>query len=347
LRNHSYISTSTSRLVTGPQSHCSLLSSCASLSRRQRQPRAAPVTMSFGDFTWICEKVSLPLCSAVGPPSAVSGATGIQAQCYSRSIELANTIIFQGATDFMHILALIMTAVMIIHVRSKFTAVGRWSHCILHTQCLLTHMLRPEGNYYIFLHLHGPNRPIPHSRLRRRCSWYSGLSLVRCRAKRPRLRPMRVPPHQWLCRVPALRRWDDALGLAITALLTRHVHHLGSCIASDLQGMGWPWTDKHHWPLRSTLHFQRHLPHCILRHASLLGCQHPARPLATWRSRIWLLFLCRWPGHPLCPQRYHLQYRQPLPGRSLFRDNLQLTCCNDGLQSKLSILPACETPANC
>jgi hypothetical protein len=80
--------------------------------------------MGFGDFDTICKKAPLPLCSLVGPPSAITGKPGIQADCYSRSIELANTIIFQGAVDFVHILALIMTVIMIIHVRSKFTAVG-------------------------------------------------------------------------------------------------------------------------------------------------------------------------------------------------------------------------------
>lgn len=80
--------------------------------------------MGFGDFNDICEKVSLPLCALVGPTNQISGRTGIQAKCYARTIELANTIIFQGATDFTHIAALIMTSVMIIHVRSKFTAVG-------------------------------------------------------------------------------------------------------------------------------------------------------------------------------------------------------------------------------
>lgn len=80
--------------------------------------------MGFGDFSTICEKTAIPLCALVGPPSAITGVAGIQPTCYSRTIELANTIIFQGATDFMHILALIMTAIMIIHVRSKFTAVG-------------------------------------------------------------------------------------------------------------------------------------------------------------------------------------------------------------------------------
>jgi len=81
--------------------------------------------MGFGDFQTICEKAAIPLCSVIGPPSSLAGGAGIQTSCYSRSIELANTIIFQAAADFMHILALTMTAVMIIHVRSKFTAVGR------------------------------------------------------------------------------------------------------------------------------------------------------------------------------------------------------------------------------
>lgn len=81
--------------------------------------------MGFGDFETICRRTAVPLCALVGPPSAIAGTTGIQPDCYSRSIELANTIIFQGATDAMHILALIMTAIMVIHVRSKFTAVGQ------------------------------------------------------------------------------------------------------------------------------------------------------------------------------------------------------------------------------
>lgn len=86
--------------------------------------------MGFGDFETICRKSAFPLCSIVGPPSPISGRVGIQASCYARSIELANTIIFEAATDFMHILALGMAAIMVLHVRSKFTAVGkhRWSH---------------------------------------------------------------------------------------------------------------------------------------------------------------------------------------------------------------------------
>ena len=86
--------------------------------------------MGFGDFETICRKSALPLCAIVGPASPISGsATGIQANCYARSVELANTIIFEAATDFMHIIALGMAAIMVLHVRSKFTAVGEPSIC--------------------------------------------------------------------------------------------------------------------------------------------------------------------------------------------------------------------------
>jgi hypothetical protein len=80
--------------------------------------------MGFGDFSTICTKAAIPLCALVGE-QAINHGTGIQTNCYSRTIEIANTLIFQAANDFMHILAMIMTVVMIIHVRSKFTAVGR------------------------------------------------------------------------------------------------------------------------------------------------------------------------------------------------------------------------------
>ncbi|GAB7352510.1 hypothetical protein MBLNU459_g2910t2 [Dothideomycetes sp. NU459] len=81
--------------------------------------------MGFGDFESICSKATLPLCTLVGPSNDITGNTGIPAKCFARTIDVANTTIFQGAAGFANILALIMTVIMIIHVRSKFTAVGR------------------------------------------------------------------------------------------------------------------------------------------------------------------------------------------------------------------------------
>ncbi|KAF2138690.1 uncharacterized protein K452DRAFT_276364 [Aplosporella prunicola CBS 121167] len=82
--------------------------------------------MGFGDFDSVCSKAPIPLCAMVGPPSSISSSGhGIQTVCFARAVELANTMIFETANDFIHIAALIMTTIMIVHVRSKFTAVGR------------------------------------------------------------------------------------------------------------------------------------------------------------------------------------------------------------------------------
>lgn len=83
--------------------------------------------MGFGNFDSICNQAVLPLCSLLGQPTTLTSAHNplILPSCSARSIELANTIIFEAASDFAHIAALFMTAIMIFHVRSKFTAVGR------------------------------------------------------------------------------------------------------------------------------------------------------------------------------------------------------------------------------
>jgi len=81
--------------------------------------------MAFGDFTNICAQAALPLCSLIGTSPYEPSIPGLPASCYSRSISLANTTIFAGATGCIHIIALLMTVIMILHVRSKFTAVGR------------------------------------------------------------------------------------------------------------------------------------------------------------------------------------------------------------------------------
>ncbi|KAH8923845.1 hypothetical protein BT69DRAFT_1261978 [Atractiella rhizophila] len=75
---------------------------------------------SFGSFEKICEEVSLIVCPLLG-----TGGGGIEPTCYSRNVEIGNTLIFQPATSFIHIVALIMVTIMVFHIRSKYTAVGR------------------------------------------------------------------------------------------------------------------------------------------------------------------------------------------------------------------------------
>lgn len=85
--------------------------------------------MGFGDFEIICSKAALPICALVGPyghgdPTGVLD-VGIFPECFARSIDLANTIIFQIGNAFINIGALAVIGIMIINIRTKYTAIGR------------------------------------------------------------------------------------------------------------------------------------------------------------------------------------------------------------------------------
>jgi len=75
--------------------------------------------VEFGSFNSICETAALVICPLVGTDH------GIEPSCYSRNVDLAGTLLFQPSTCFVHIVAILMTAIMIYHIRSKYTAVGR------------------------------------------------------------------------------------------------------------------------------------------------------------------------------------------------------------------------------
>jgi len=75
--------------------------------------------LQFGSFNSICDTAALVICPLVGTEQ------GIEPSCYSRNVDVGGTLIFQPSTCFVHIVAIIMTAIMILHIRSKYTAVGR------------------------------------------------------------------------------------------------------------------------------------------------------------------------------------------------------------------------------
>lgn len=82
--------------------------------------------MGFGTFDLICNKTALPLCSVVGAKNQESYfRKGILPLCYARSVELANTMIFQIGNAFVHFGGLIVLLIIIFNVRAKFTAIGR------------------------------------------------------------------------------------------------------------------------------------------------------------------------------------------------------------------------------
>ncbi|KAI5951835.1 CHS7 [Candida jiufengensis] len=82
--------------------------------------------MAFGSFDTICNKTSLPLCSVIGAINqSASFQRGIVPQCYARSVELANTMIFQIGNAFVHFGGLIIFLIIIFNMRAKYTAIGR------------------------------------------------------------------------------------------------------------------------------------------------------------------------------------------------------------------------------
>ncbi|KAI0005351.1 chitin synthase export chaperone [Russula compacta] len=75
--------------------------------------------IEFGSFDSICQTAALVICPLVGSDQ------GIEPSCYSRNVDIAGTLVFQPSTCFIHVVAILMTGIMIYHIRGKYTAVGR------------------------------------------------------------------------------------------------------------------------------------------------------------------------------------------------------------------------------
>lgn len=75
------------------------------------------VSFKFGSFDSFCNAAVLPFCSQVGE--------AVEPKCYARNINIGGSMVFQPATLVIHFIALIMTSIMIYHIKSKYTAVGR------------------------------------------------------------------------------------------------------------------------------------------------------------------------------------------------------------------------------
>ncbi|GAA5975017.1 hypothetical protein JCM11641_006804 [Rhodosporidiobolus odoratus] len=77
-------------------------------------------TFAFGSYDWPCTQAALIVCPLLGNTD-----WGVEPVCYSRNVEFGRTLVFQPATSFLHICALLMVIIMVLHIRSKYTAVGR------------------------------------------------------------------------------------------------------------------------------------------------------------------------------------------------------------------------------
>lgn len=82
--------------------------------------------MTFGNFQKICENVPLPLCTLLKSDDAGERVfKGILPKCYSRSVILENTLIFEIGTAFINIGNLLVLLRIIYLVRQRYTAVAR------------------------------------------------------------------------------------------------------------------------------------------------------------------------------------------------------------------------------
>lgn len=272
--------------------------------------------MGFGDFESICRKSALPLCSIVGPPSSITGTVGIQANCYARSVELANTIIFEAANDFMHILALCMTAIMVLHVRSKFTAVGKPSTFLLDLPCLALPSrtagaamtwpdfefflpFRAQRDNYLLLHLHSAHHDFIDPGLWGHPSWIRCLPLLYRRAKWIYIRIMHLPPHKWLRRISAIWGWHNTVCVASSGVFNCHVLCLGCGLDIDLQRqIGRSY--QHTGAVCCALSHQRDIPICLYRDASYPRHKYSTRSMAAWWYCIRSFLLRDRTGYLVC-----------------------------------------------
>ena len=76
-----------------------------------------PVFFRVGSFDYFCDKIGLPICSLVGTTLVK------EPQCYARNIDLGGGfLLFQPAVIAIHIIALIMTSIMISHTKFKINS---------------------------------------------------------------------------------------------------------------------------------------------------------------------------------------------------------------------------------
>lgn len=81
----------------------------------------------FGDFTDICTRTPFPFCSVLSSTSDLDNYfdTGILPTCYSRAVELSNTMIYQVGNSIINIGGLLVCLIIIFNIRSKYTAILR------------------------------------------------------------------------------------------------------------------------------------------------------------------------------------------------------------------------------
>lgn len=125
------------------------------------------MTIKFGSFDSVCQTAALVPCPLLGGPQ------GIEPTCYSRNVEIGGFLFFQPcahtflgrisctrtdphglATFFVHLVALVMTAIMVYHIRGKYTAVGAFETLKLKICALKSELLAGRKEILTFFYLY-------------------------------------------------------------------------------------------------------------------------------------------------------------------------------------------------
>lgn len=99
--------------------------------------------MGVGDFKGVCEKAPLPLCTminALGTSPKDITFTGVLPKCYARTVNLANTLIFEVGTAFINIANLVIILMIIYLVRQRYTSVAR-KEMLFFFWCLIVNVI--------------------------------------------------------------------------------------------------------------------------------------------------------------------------------------------------------------
>ncbi|ODV85446.1 hypothetical protein CANARDRAFT_151334 [[Candida] arabinofermentans NRRL YB-2248] len=80
----------------------------------------------FGDFSPVCSRSALPLCTMIKYLGDTSTPiTGIIPKCYTRTVCYSNTLLFQTGSTCVQLVMLVILSIIISNVKKRYTAVAR------------------------------------------------------------------------------------------------------------------------------------------------------------------------------------------------------------------------------
>lgn len=112
------------------------------------------------------------------------------------------------------------------------------------------------------------------------------------------------------------------LTVVITSLIFRSIRYYGSSFNMYLSRLGFSLATKYHSPLRRSLPFRRAFPLPLRNPTNCPHHQHPRRPMALGTHRFWCHLYGRRPSCSLCLFLKDMYGHKTLFGRPIFRHGI-------------------------